>query len=138
MIKEEECETLKDRMLEVIMSHENVFYKSQQMGEAELVKDDKRAILSDLFQGNPAKFLERYYGYLGSGKDALLKFLLSRLVFLNFLEFIALFENNVETNNVHLERIVVNEKNAERNARIQSKRNRNLRFTAMTKLREEG
>lgn len=111
--------TLKDRLFAQIVGQNDVFYKSQQKDEADLSGDEKRNILSDLLEAKPSKFLERYHRYIGS-------------------EFLPLFESQVESDNVYLDKIAQEERNAKRNAQIEDRRVRNIRYLALQKLRDEG
>lgn len=58
---------MKDQLFECILSKPDVFYRSQQRGEADLEDKEKRQILDELLETKPAIFLERYHSYVNKG-----------------------------------------------------------------------
>lgn len=58
---------LKDRLFAQIIRQNDVFYKFQQRGEADLTENQKQSVLSELLATKPTKFLERYYQYISTG-----------------------------------------------------------------------
>lgn len=91
----------------------NIFYKSQQIGEAELNSSQKISILKDLFEQRPRLFLERYVDFIGA-------------------EFVPLFNEADSSQKFYLDQI---------RKRDLSKSNlliRNRRYLAMQELRAKG
>uniref|UniRef100_A0A915EX81 Uncharacterized protein n=1 Tax=Ditylenchus dipsaci TaxID=166011 RepID=A0A915EX81_9BILA len=116
--KNVEKESLKELMFQHILGQSNVFYKSQQRGEADLSNEDKYSVLSNLFTSKPITFLERYHQFVSS-------------------DFICLFDKDDETE-IYFKKITVAGKKASINSiRKADSHIRNLRFAAMKKLQKE-
>uniref|UniRef100_A0A8R1TW21 DUF2052 domain-containing protein n=1 Tax=Onchocerca volvulus TaxID=6282 RepID=A0A8R1TW21_ONCVO len=53
-----------DRMIDRIISHEDIFYRSEQRDMPDLTIQEKRKLLENLYVENPHLFMRRYHKYL--------------------------------------------------------------------------
>jgi len=63
-IEEVEEGTLRDQVLNCVVSNSSAYFKSQQRGEADLSAEEKRTIAASLLDSRPSRFLERYGKFL--------------------------------------------------------------------------
>lgn len=117
-ISDESYDPIHD-IIDFLIHNENVPFKSQQIGEDRLKKEEKRTIAFNSFQKSPSSFLEKYGRYLK-------------------LEHLAYFENcKQEQNQYELNYHIANLKlhlNDNKNKAIV----KNRRFEALSRMLEEG
>ena len=63
----EKAMELFESIIEMGNGNNNIYYRSQQIGEAELSSAQKMAILDQLFREKPHTFLERYHSFIEPG-----------------------------------------------------------------------
>ncbi|KAI6207105.1 DUF2052 domain-containing protein [Aphelenchoides besseyi] len=59
--------SIKERLLDSLLSQPNLFIRSQQRGESDLNDAEKRSILSELLENKPSVFLQRYHSLIQRG-----------------------------------------------------------------------
>lgn len=120
------------KMFQEIVRNDNVFYKSQQRGEADLTTDNKMSVLSEIFQWKPVVFLERYHHLIGFGTF----FLIFSLILSLFPEFVDLFDGGDERVSIYL--CAIRLRNNSSSTRKSAANIRNQRYAELLRLRAEG